>query len=180
MEDQKAPERLIEAARALLPELPDLAIMMIGEGPKRPSLERSLQDAHLSRRVMWLGAVDARQYMPAMDIFVVPSLYEGFAYVLLEALYAGLPIVCTPVGGAYESVKPGLNGFIVSHGSAGDMIAAIRTLASDELLRRRMAEASLMRAAHFSIPRMVREMEELYTVLAASANKADAASPMPM
>jgi glycosyltransferase involved in cell wall biosynthesis len=180
MEDQKAPERLIDAARALLPALPNLTVMMIGEGPKRPVLEATLEQAGLSHRVIWLGAVDARKYMPAMDIFVMPSLYEGFAYVLLEALYAGLPIVSTPVGGAYESVKPGVNGFIAPHGSTDDMIAAINTLASDEPLRRRMAEASLMHAAHFSIPRMVHEMEELYTRLRASASKADPSSPIAM
>jgi glycosyltransferase involved in cell wall biosynthesis len=178
MEDQKAPERLIEAVRVLLPELPESTVMMIGDGSKRAILEASLEQADLSHRVMWLGAVDARQYMPAMDIFVVPSLYEGFAYVLLEALYAGLPIVSTPVGGAHESVKPGVNGFIVPHGSIDAMIAAIRTLVRDGPLRQRMAESSLVRATQFSIPRMVREMEALYISLLGSEYAAEQLSPI--
>ena len=61
------------------------------------------------------GAVDARRYMPSMDIFALPSQYEGFPYVLLEALHAGLPVISTPVGGALESVVPDVNGIIVPH-----------------------------------------------------------------
>ena len=163
MEDQKAPQRLIAAARRLLPELPELTLLMIGEGPMRPILEAGLDDAGLNGRVIWLGSVDARQYMPAMDMFVLPSLYEGFPYVLLEALHAGLPIVSTPVGGSHECVTPGLNGMIVPHDLPEAMAAAIRTIATDGELRRRMGETSAARAERFSIPRMVDAMEDLYS-----------------
>jgi len=112
--------------------------------------------------------------MPAMDVFVVPSLYEGFAYVLIEALYAGLPIVSTPVGGSHESITTGINGYIVPHGSAEDMANAIRALATDASLRRRMGEASRVRAEHFSIPRMVDSVEDSYFRLVSAPMLSDA------
>jgi glycosyltransferase involved in cell wall biosynthesis len=176
MEDQKAPERLIAVARKLLPELPVLTLLMIGDGPKRAPLEALLERAGLSSRVRWLGAVNARAWMPAMDSFVLPSLYEGFAYVLIEALYAGLPIICTPVGGAHESVVPGVNGFIVPHDSPAAMAGAIRTIATDDGLRRKMAEASRLRAELFSIPRMADSLERLYLRLTAPARPTDTIS----
>ncbi|HXJ00771.1 MAG TPA: glycosyltransferase, partial [Micropepsaceae bacterium] len=160
--DQKAPQNLVTAARQLLADLPHLHLLMIGEGPKRQFLEAQMERAGLSNRATWLGAVNARTYMPAMDIFALPSLYEGFAYVLIEALYAGLPIVSTPVGGSHESITPGLNGLIVSHGSADEIANAIRALVGDAGLRRRMGEASRVRAEHFSIPRMVDSIEDSY------------------
>jgi glycosyltransferase involved in cell wall biosynthesis len=168
MEDQKAPQYLIAAMRRLLPDFPKLTLLMIGDGAMRPLLEAQLELAGLGGRAVWLGSVDAQAYMPAMDIFVLPSLYEGFAYVLIEALYAGLPIVSTPVGGSHESITPGVNGLIVPHGSPDGMAVAIRTLAADSGLRRRMAEASRAHAGYFSIPRMVDSIEDLYFRLVAS------------
>jgi glycosyltransferase involved in cell wall biosynthesis len=162
MEDQKAPQRLIAVARQLLPQIPKLVFLMIGDGPKRPFLEVSLHNSGIEDRVRWLGTIEARQYMPGLDIFALPSLYEGFAYVLLEALYAGLPIVCTPVGGTDESIEPGVNGMIVSHDSTEEMAAAIRLLVTDNDLRQAMARASRRRAELFSIARMVNAMEGVY------------------
>jgi glycosyltransferase involved in cell wall biosynthesis len=162
MEDQKAPNRLIDAALLLLPKIPELHLLMIGEGPKKEYLEARVKKAGLTDRVIWLGAVDARRYMPAMDIFVLPSQYEGFPYVLLEAMHAGLPIVSTPVGGALESIVPGVSGIIVPHGQKKEMVAAIERLVTDAGLRQAMARASLDRAAKFSIAKMVASTERLY------------------
>jgi glycosyltransferase involved in cell wall biosynthesis len=174
MEDQKAPQRLIAAVRELLRELPNLKVLMIGDGPKRQFLEAQLERAGLKDRAIWLGAVNARNYMCAMDVFVLPSLYEGFAYVLIEALYAGLPIVSTPVGGSQESVTPGMNGLIVPHDAPEEMRDAIRAVVTDGGLRRRMGEASRTRAEHFSIPRMVDSLEDSYYRLVGQPGFAEA------
>jgi glycosyltransferase involved in cell wall biosynthesis len=112
-----------------------------------------------------------------MDIFALPSLYEGFAYVLIEALHAGLPIISTPVGGSQESIVPGENGLIVPHGSPALMAAAVRQLVSDPELRRAMARASAMRASRFSIAGMVDTIESLYRGKAVDAGQSG--SPLP-
>jgi len=163
MEDQKAPERLIAAARQLLPQMPNLKFLMIGDGPKRPALVHEMESAGFGPHIVWPGAVNARSLMPAMDIFVLPSRYEGFAYVLIEALYAGLPIVSTPVGGADESVVAGRNGFITPHGDADAMASVIRQLVNDAALRMKMAEASRQHADRFTVHAMVDALEAVYT-----------------
>jgi glycosyltransferase involved in cell wall biosynthesis len=159
---QKAPERVIAAVQSILPKFPSLALLMIGDGPHRDSLERRLNEAGLGARVRWLGAVDAREYISAFDMLVVSSRYEGFAYVLLEALSVGLPIISTPVGGADEAVTPGVNGFIVAHGSNAEMAKAIGRLASDPVLRHAMGEASRQKADSFPFRHMVDATEALY------------------
>jgi len=162
MEAQKAPQRLIDACLKLMPKLPDLHLLMIGEGSQRTKLETMLRKAGLQERATWMGEVDAVQYMPAMDVLAMPSMYEGFAYVLIEALQAGLPLVATPVGGAAESIVPGKNGLIVPHYPAEPFMVALRQLAVDAELRQRMAQASSERAGYFSVARMVDNLEGLY------------------
>jgi glycosyltransferase involved in cell wall biosynthesis len=162
MDDQKAPERVIAAARELLPVRPKLVFVMVGDGPKRKFLEEGMVMAGFGDRMRWLGFEKARHYMAGFDILVLPSHYEGFARVLVEALQAGLPIVSTPVGGTHETVEPGVNGFIVPHGDAAHMADSIRRLADDEVLRLRMSEASRRRGDHFTTPRMIDAIEDLY------------------
>lgn len=162
LEAQKAPHRLIEACVKLLPKQPQLHLLMIGDGPERSRLEAMLGGAGLEDRATWLGAVDAVQYMPAMDMLAMPSVYEGFAYTLLEALHAGLPIVATPVGGTAESVVPGKTGMIIPHHPVEPLVAALRQLALDGELRQRMAQAARERAGNFSVSRMVDGLEGLY------------------
>jgi glycosyltransferase involved in cell wall biosynthesis len=162
LEAQKAPQKLIEACLRLFPHLPQMHLLAIGDGPQRKELQERMRKAGLENRVTWLGAVDAVQYMPAMDLLAVPSVYEGFAYVLIEALQAGLPLVATPVGGVSESVTPGKNGIIVPHSPIEPLIAALRQLGLDPGMRRRMGEASREYAAHFSVSRMVDSLESLY------------------
>jgi glycosyltransferase involved in cell wall biosynthesis len=166
LETQKAPHRIIEACTRLLAGQPHLHLLMIGDGPYRPQLETRVRKAGLAQRVTWLGAVNAVEYMPAMDLLVVPSLYEGFAYVLLEGLQAGLPLVATPVGGTHESITPGKNGIIVPHNPIEPLVAALRQIGLDAGLRQRMSEASRARAAYFTVPRMVDGMEALYRQVA--------------
>lgn len=176
MEDQKAPHRLIEAGLKLLPHHQQLHLLMIGDGPHRRDLESRMRNAGLVHRVTWLGAVDAVQYMPAMDFLAVPSRYEGFAYVLLEGLQAGLPLVATPVGGTHESIAPGQNGIIVPHAPLEPLVAALRQLGLDAGLRQRMSEASRERAAAFTVPRMTDALENLYYQVFAGT-RASAALP---
>jgi glycosyltransferase involved in cell wall biosynthesis len=165
MDVQKAPERLMAAVERLLPAHPEISVVMVGDGPKLASLRARAEAAGLEGRIQWRGYDDGRYQMATFDILVVPSLYEGFALVLLEGLFAGLPIVSTPIGGADEAIEPGVNGFIVPHGDTDRMVDSILRLAGDATLRRSMGRASRERAQWFTIDRMVDGIEELYLAL---------------
>jgi glycosyltransferase involved in cell wall biosynthesis len=100
--------------------------------------------------------------MSAFDVFALPSLYEGFPYVLLEALALGLPIVATAVGGVHAMATNGENGFVVPPGDARRLAQALLIMCTNPELRTRMADRSLSRSQRFSSSRMVTETEMAY------------------
>lgn len=103
----------------------------------------------------------------AMDVYVSTSETEGMSNVVLEAMACGLPVIATNVGGNPEIVTHGTTGFLVPPFTPAAIAAAGCTLVHDESLRRRFGrEASLIAERRFSMERMVRAHETLYTSLA--------------
>jgi len=88
-------------------------LFVIGEGEERGYLESVIQEKKLADRVFLLGyKKDASRYLKAFDIFLFPSTKEGFPYTLLEAGYAGLPVIASDVGGIPEIIEHGTTGFL--------------------------------------------------------------------
>ena len=100
----KGLENLIEAAYKLIEVRPDsIKFVIIGEGRLRPGLEKLIKKYRLENKVLLTGRIpDAYQYLKAFDLFVLPSLKEGFPWVILEAMAAEVPIVATKVGAIPE------------------------------------------------------------------------------
>jgi glycosyltransferase involved in cell wall biosynthesis len=80
--------------------------------------------------------------MAGFDVFVLPSRYEAFPYVYLEALARNLPIISTDVGGAGAVVDEGINGYVIAQSRLEQLPARIASLASNPELRKTMSEAS--------------------------------------
>lgn len=140
---QKAPEILIKAFLAVEAGS-NLHLVMIGDGPKRAELEKMVQDHPKGKSVHFLGYHPyAAAVLNAMDVFVLPSRYEGLPYVLLEAMAAGLPIVATSVGGNGELVHDGINGLLVSPDSVDELTEALDVLCSDQSIREFFGKSSL-------------------------------------
>lgn len=140
---QKHLALLVEVLDATRTRLPNLRIALVGEGPDRAAIETFARERGVGERLIWLGprAHGALpDLMAAADVFVLPSNYEGFARVLMEAGAAGLPIVTTQVSGADDAVVDGVTGHIVPVGDAGAVASALASLADDSE-RRRMGEA---------------------------------------
>lgn len=162
LEPQKAPDILVEAALHLLRQGIKLHIAVVGEGSLQRSLHAQTEQAGLARHFSWLGNVRGRDAMASFDILAMPSRYEGFPYTLLEALHIGVPIVCTPVGGAADTVTHDVNGLIVPIGAPDRLADSLRTLVQSPALRQRMGEEARRRAAAFSVDWMVEQTERLY------------------
>ncbi len=136
---------LVEAAKRLA----DQPVRFIVAGPPgiRPE---ALADA--PRTIEWVGAVprsDARRLYAASDVFVLPTLSDGFAITQVEALAHGLPVVTTPNCG--EVVEDGRTGFIVPARDAGALAAALRRFIDEPALADAMRPACLEAASRFSI-----------------------------
>ena len=95
----KGIEYLIKAAA----HLPQMLFIVIGEGPERINLEKEMEKNKVYERFFLPGAIkNAYQYLKAFDIFTLPSVKEGFPFIILEALAAKIPIIATRVGGMPE------------------------------------------------------------------------------
>ncbi|MEM2057654.1 MAG: glycosyltransferase family 1 protein [Thermoproteota archaeon] len=89
---------LIEVFEVLAARLPDARLILVGDGPLRPEIQRLVTSKGLQDRVLFLGIrADVPEIMRSLDLFLFPSLYEGFGLVLIEAQASGLPCVISDV-----------------------------------------------------------------------------------
>lgn len=137
---RKAVGVLLEAFDRLRRERQDVELVVIGDGELRPVIEA--QRARLGTAgVRLLGAVPRDQiarHLAAADVFVLPSIYEGFPLAILEAMAAGLPVLATRVSGNPEAVEDGVSGLLVEPEDAAGLTRAMARMAGDAELRRAM------------------------------------------
>jgi glycosyltransferase involved in cell wall biosynthesis len=145
--------------------------LIVGEGPARGPLESLIHRLGLSTCVRFAGARrDIPRILPALDVFVLPSLYEGFGIAILEAMAAGKPVVATTVGGIPEFVVPGETGLLVEPGNAEALAVAIGCLLHDPEGARQMGIRGRARAlAGFQMSTVVRRHEQVYEACLANA-----------
>ncbi len=161
---QKGHCYLLEAAVRVLNRTPNLLFQIIGEGELRASLEKQAQEIGIAEHVQFLGnQLDVPELLAEMDIFVLPSLWEGLPLVLLEAMATKRPIVVTKVDGVDEVITDGQNGLLVPPKDPIALADAIIRLLED----RPLAEAMGHRAyetvlSKFNMERMIRQLEHLY------------------
>lgn len=162
---QKAPERLIRAFALIAQNNPDARLVMLGDGPLQAELYQLAGQLGIGQQTSWLEGENGAAFMPALDMFVMPSLYEAFPYVLIEAANAGLPIIATPVGGTDEVLSDQVNGFVVGHDDARALSAALEQLIQEPQLRLRMGQASRDIGCQFSVAAMAGKTLDLYRQL---------------
>ena len=129
------------------------------------TVEDLIHDEGLEELVSLPGFVPAED-LPALyhvsDVFVVPSLEEGFGMTAIEAMAAGTPVVGTHVGGLPELIQPGIPGELVDPGAVEQLAKAISELLSNELVREAVAEKVRDRASEFSWTAIGGRFEEVY------------------
>ena len=165
LEKQKNFCLLIDAAALLLKYSDDWRMTIYGEGSLREDLERQVNELNLSSKINMPGITkDIYDEMANADIFVLPSLYEGFPNVLVEALSVGLPCVgFDDVSGVAELISNNQNGILLgAEGrNASALAQAIAPLMSSEELRGRMGRESLNIARHYDSNTVLRKWIEI-------------------
>lgn len=147
------------AIRALA-QLPEVELLLAGDGPDRGSLGRLAKDFDVAERVHFLGSVDHDQLpivLSAADAMVLPSSSEGLANAWVEALACGTPLVICDVGGAYEVIRNPSAGRIVTR-NADAIAEALRELLADPVPPQFVAA----NAARFSWEANAAALEEYY------------------
>ena len=139
---------LIDALR----HLPDARLLLAGDGPLRPELERRIHAMHAEHRVNFLGWLptleSVLEAMLTARVFVMPSLSEGGPRSALEAMACGMPVVATRVGVMPEVIEDGVNG-LFTDGTPKNIAACVSRLLADETLRERIGKAAQSVLARF-------------------------------
>jgi glycosyltransferase involved in cell wall biosynthesis len=146
---QKALGDALDAVAAV----PGVTLLLLGDGPERPSLEQGARDRGLEDRVRFLGPGsrdDVLRLFAAADAALLTSAWENMPHTVLEALAVGTPVIATRVGGVPEVVRDGENGLLVDAGDAAGLAAAVRRLAAEPGLRERLAERAAPSVAGLS------------------------------
>jgi glycosyltransferase involved in cell wall biosynthesis len=161
---QKGLAYLIEAAARLARKSKAFELRIAGTGSQLESLERLAQSLGLSDSVRFLGHItDMSEFYRAIDVFVLPSLFEGLPLVVLEAMAMSKPIVATRVAGTPEVVRDGVDGFLVPPADAPALGDALERLVHNPPLRQRMGAAGRQRVlTDFCIDRVAREVVQVY------------------
>ncbi len=139
--EQKNHKGLIRIYDLVREELPQTKLLLIGDGPLRPDIEREVRSRGLEDSVRFLGVVNqATKVMQRVDLFVFPSLFEGFGLVLLEANAAHLPLVAYRISGVTEAVSDGSSGILLEPGDEKGMARSITQILTDESRRMQLIE----------------------------------------
>jgi glycosyltransferase involved in cell wall biosynthesis len=163
---------LVDAAAEVLKDMPTTGFVLFGEGDLRESLEQQIAAQQLQGRFILAGfRADFDDYLPHMDLLVLPSLTEGLPNVALEALAAGVPVVATDVGGTGEVVEDGVDGYLVPPGDPGAIAGKISDLLANDWLRRWMGANGRERMwENFSFKAQAAEYRRLFAQLGIAAS----------
>lgn len=170
---QKGHRHLIEALPAVVEKFPKLKLLIVGDdSPFDVSTKEEtfhlVDTLGLMEKVVFLGErKDVPEILCAADIFVLPSLWEGFGLVIAEAMAAGIPVIASKIDGIPEVVKDGVTGILVPPKNPDALSNAIIHLLNKPNKAKAMGQAGKERVErYFTVDEMVIRWDELYQELA--------------
>jgi glycosyltransferase involved in cell wall biosynthesis len=159
---------LVEAAATVLKKVPEATFAIVGEdGGMKKAVEQRAKALGISGRILLTGRIDDedvyRSAYAACDIFVLPSIFEAFGIVVLEAMAFGRPCVATKVGGVPDLISDGKTGLLVEPNDPGGLAKALLSLLEDPEKAKVMgANAKKTVGKDYTWPRIVNRLETVY------------------
>jgi glycosyltransferase involved in cell wall biosynthesis len=168
MRPQKALHVLLDAFAEVSRTLPDARLLMAGDGPCRPRLERRVGELGLSDRVHLLGMrEDMDVLLRALDVAAMSSEFEGSPLFGFECMANEVPLVATAVGGLNDVFEHGRTALLVPAGDSEALAGSIVSLLCDHERRERIAAAAHAELENYTIERVIARYVALYERLAA-------------
>ena len=165
LEPVKGVRYLVQAMRILKDMVRNLKLTIVGDGSERKCLKELVRNLGLEDHVVFVGRVPhdkIPEYMASADVFVLPSLSEGFGMVVVEAMAMGLPVIASRVGGLPEIIKDCENGFLVEPRNPRDIAEKIILLLTNDDLRVYMSKRNTEEARKYSWEKIVEKLEKVY------------------
>lgn len=164
--EQKGISYLIEAASLVTQQIPNVTFLIAGEGDLRETLQSQIIQKGLANTVHLVGRYsNVYEFISQLDLFVLPSLWEGLPTVVLESMAAGVPVVATDIPGTDELIEDGVNGWLVPPKDPKALAEKIIFALRSAHLRKQVAEAGRSKAEQFSIGKIADQYIELFQAL---------------
>jgi glycosyltransferase involved in cell wall biosynthesis len=157
---------LLQTAARLRTRLPQFELVLVGDGPLRPELEREVEELGIGGLIQFLGdRRDIPAILASLDVTVLPSASESLSNAILESMAAGVPVVANDVGGNRELIAED-RGILLPPNDVEALVATLQRLAENPLLREALARnAKRFALENFTIDQMRNKHEDLYTAL---------------
>jgi glycosyltransferase involved in cell wall biosynthesis len=164
LEAQKAQLDLIQAANIICSRHNNVTFVIVGEGSLRSQLEHQINNLGLARKFLLPGFVNnIEEFLCAVDIFAMSSLFEGLCYAVVEASAMGIPVVSTAVGGINYSIADGKTGILVEPGYPEKFAEKLNWLIENPGIGHSMGKNGQERFHQlFTIDKMISDINKLY------------------
>lgn len=165
--EQKGLKYFVQAIKLIKEQIPNCKFIIVGDGELKNSLINSVKNIGVYQDVIFTGyRVDAVSLMSIFDIFVLPSLWEGMPYTILEAMALKKPVVATNVFGNSEIILNGITGNLVPPRDSLAISEAVIRLLKDKEKAKEMGENGFRRVKkNFSAKKMTEKIEQTYLEL---------------
>lgn len=164
-------DTLMEAAALVMGKIPNLRLVLLGDGMERRKLNKKARSLGISEKVEMAGGVDldaVSNYLVAADVFCFASVAEAQGLVTLEAMAAGLPVAAVDGSGTRDILEDGVQGFMTDNDPLS-LSQGIEKLVTDQELRLKMGMAARKRAGEFDILNQARKLLDVYAQAQESA-----------
>lgn len=164
---QKGHQYLIQAAKMVMENFPEAKFLIVGKGRLEKKLKKLVKSLSLESSVIFTGfREDIYSIIDKLNLMVMPSIWEGFGLVLLEAMALGKPVVATNIGGIPEIIEDGKSGILVKPKDSKGLARAIIKLLQDTTLNKKMQGiAQLSVKERFPLDKMLRDIDKIYSAL---------------
>lgn len=161
---QKSIETLLFSTKILKNKIPNLVIQIVGEGEEENKLKKHVHQLQISDVVKFYGTTSEPElFLQAADLFVLPSIYEGFGIVIIEAFRAGLPVIATNIEGPREIITNRINGLLFYPTDYDNLAKLIYEVYSNLDLRINLSQGSRMSFTNaYSIVNYAERLESIY------------------
>ena len=163
LDENKNHQFLIDCIQYLKASELDIHLTIIGEGDQRIHLEQKIEKLNLDSYVSLVGSIEnVEEYLWQSDIYVHSAISEGFGLTLIEAMAAGLPVVCTDGKGNRDLIQDGENGFMVWERDPKMLADKIEYLLDNDKAYQRISKNALNFAQDFGIENYVQQLMQVY------------------
>ncbi len=176
---QKAPLTFVRAAIDLVAKHDEAHFVLVGDGELRPEVEAAIDEAGAGDRIHLLGwRDDVAELLPAFDVFVLPSLWEGMPLAILEALACGLPAIVSDIPGNRDLVNDREDGLTFPTGDVKALAEHLQTLLFDNCRRQQMGSAARRKVeVSFNLSTRIEKLLEVYSSISCRGDQSPQAQP---